>query len=102
MINCDENDFLKYFFGELVCLPLLFLCRPFCIFLRCLDSNPEGLVNDKIEIVLFLLCRRLDRHVKQLFYKKKLGVQVMRTPGWKELILSDQGLLVEAFDSLAR
>jgi len=28
--------------------------------------------------------------------------QVMRTRGWKELILSDQGLLVEAFDSLAR
>eukprot|EP00090_Calanus_glacialis_P013558 TRINITY_DN22222_c0_g1_i1.p1 TRINITY_DN22222_c0_g1~~TRINITY_DN22222_c0_g1_i1.p1 ORF type:complete len:374 (-),score=141.01 TRINITY_DN22222_c0_g1_i1:52-1173(-) len=28
--------------------------------------------------------------------------EVMRTRGWKELILSDQGLLVEAFDSLAR
>lgn len=28
--------------------------------------------------------------------------QVMRTNGWKELILSDQGLLIEAFDSLAR
>lgn len=28
--------------------------------------------------------------------------EVMRTPGWKELVLSDQGLLVEAFDSLAR
>ena len=27
--------------------------------------------------------------------------EVMRTRGWKELILSDQGLLVEAFDSLA-
>ncbi len=22
--------------------PLLFLCRPFCIFERCLDSNPES------------------------------------------------------------
>ena len=28
--------------------------------------------------------------------------EVMRTRGWKELILTDQGLLVEAFDSLAR
>jgi len=28
--------------------------------------------------------------------------EVLRTPGWKELILSDQGLLVEAFDCLAR
>ena len=28
--------------------------------------------------------------------------QVMRTNGWKELILNDQGLLIEAFDSLAR
>ena len=28
--------------------------------------------------------------------------EVMRTRGWKELILSDQGLLVEAFDNLAR
>ena len=26
----------------------------------------------------------------------------MRSPGWKELILSDQNLLMEAFDSLAR
>lgn len=26
----------------------------------------------------------------------------MRTNGWKELILTDQGLLVEAFDSLAK
>ena len=28
--------------------------------------------------------------------------QVMRTNGWKELILNDRGLLIEAFDSLAR
>jgi len=28
--------------------------------------------------------------------------EVMRTPGWKELIQSDQTLLMEAFDSLAR
>jgi len=28
--------------------------------------------------------------------------EVLRTPGWKELISSDQGLLVEAFDCLAR
>jgi len=28
--------------------------------------------------------------------------EVMRTRGWKELILSEQGLLVEAFDCLAR
>jgi len=28
--------------------------------------------------------------------------EVMRTRGWKELILSEQGLLVEAFDNLAR
>jgi len=28
--------------------------------------------------------------------------EVMRTRGWKELVLSEQGLLVEAFDSLAR
>jgi len=28
--------------------------------------------------------------------------EVMRSPGWKELILSDQNLLMEAFDSLAR
>jgi hypothetical protein len=25
-----------------VCWPLLCLCRPFCIFERCLDSNPES------------------------------------------------------------
>lgn len=28
--------------------------------------------------------------------------QVKRTTGWKELIQPDQGLLIEAFDSLAR
>lgn len=28
--------------------------------------------------------------------------EVMRTRGWKELVLSEQGLLVEAFDNLAR
>lgn len=28
--------------------------------------------------------------------------EVLRTPGWKELILTDQTLLMEAFDSLAR
>jgi len=28
--------------------------------------------------------------------------EVMRTRGWKELIMSEQGLLVEAFDNLAR
>ncbi len=64
--------FFKYFFGELVCLPLLFLCRPFCTFFRCLDSNPEGLVNDKIEIVLFLLStgRCLGRKCKTTFSRK--------------------------------
>ncbi len=29
------------FLRATVCRPLLCLCRPFCIFERCLDSNPE-------------------------------------------------------------
>jgi hypothetical protein len=82
---------------------ILYFCEMSGFKPRSLDSNPEGLVNEKIEIVLFelSLCMLLDQHVKELL-EEKFGVQVMRTPGWKELILSDQGLLVEAFDSLAR
>jgi hypothetical protein len=30
------------FWRARVCWPLLCLCRPFCIFERCLDSNPES------------------------------------------------------------
>jgi hypothetical protein len=37
------NIFPVYFFGRArMCWPLLCLCRPFCIFERCLDSNPES------------------------------------------------------------
>ncbi len=32
-------DFLYTFWWARVCLPLLCLCRPFCIFERCLDSS---------------------------------------------------------------
>jgi hypothetical protein len=32
----------KFFWRATVCWPLLCLCRPFCIFERCLDSNPES------------------------------------------------------------
>ncbi len=36
-------SFFVYFFGGLpLCWPLLCLCHPFCIFERCLDSNPES------------------------------------------------------------
>jgi hypothetical protein len=38
-------SFYYYFFFFLrtrVCWPLLCLCRPFCIFERCLNSNPES------------------------------------------------------------
>ncbi len=31
-----------YILRTRVCWPLLCLCRPFCIFERCLDSNPES------------------------------------------------------------
>jgi hypothetical protein len=31
-----------FFLRARVCWTLLFLCRPFCIFERCLDSNPQG------------------------------------------------------------
>jgi hypothetical protein len=35
--------FFVYFFRRArVCWPLLCFCRPFCIFERCLDSNPES------------------------------------------------------------
>ncbi len=40
--ECPENSFFfLYLFGGLECRPLLCLCRPFCIFERYLDSNPE-------------------------------------------------------------
>ncbi len=31
-----------FFWWARVCWPLLCLCRPFCIFERCLDSDPES------------------------------------------------------------
>ncbi len=34
--------FFSYFWRARVCWPLLCLCCPFCIFERCLDSNPES------------------------------------------------------------
>jgi hypothetical protein len=37
-----HNIFGIFFRRARVCWPLLFLCRPFCIFARCLDSNPEN------------------------------------------------------------
>jgi len=40
--NFGDNFYFILFFWRLrVCWPLLCLCRPFCIFERCLDSNPE-------------------------------------------------------------
>ncbi len=35
-------SFLYFFWQATVCWPLLCLCRPFCIFERGLDSNPES------------------------------------------------------------
>jgi hypothetical protein len=35
------NIFLNIVLRAIVCWPLLCLCRPFCIFEKCLDSNPE-------------------------------------------------------------
>ncbi len=37
-----EKFFLYIFWRTRVCWPLLCLCRPFCIFERYLDSNPES------------------------------------------------------------
>jgi hypothetical protein len=34
------NCFCIFILRARVCWPLLCLCRPFCIFERCLDSNP--------------------------------------------------------------
>ncbi len=36
------NSFWYIFWWARVCWPLLCLCRPCCIFERCLDSNPES------------------------------------------------------------
>ncbi len=37
---CNRGNFFLYiFWRSRVCWPLLCLCRPFCIFERCLDSN---------------------------------------------------------------
>jgi hypothetical protein len=48
-VNLDERKwkwgnvrFLDIFWWAIMCWPLLCLCRPFCIFERCLDSNPES------------------------------------------------------------
>jgi hypothetical protein len=36
------SKYTVFFWQARVCWPLLCLCRPFCIFERCLDSNPES------------------------------------------------------------
>ncbi len=37
-----QQSLFHIFFGGLECWPLLCLCRPYCIFYRCLESNPES------------------------------------------------------------
>jgi hypothetical protein len=47
--NFNKKDiFLYIFWRARVCLPLLCLFRPFCIFERCLDSNPESCRSNQV------------------------------------------------------
>jgi hypothetical protein len=41
-----------FFLRARVCWPLLCLCRPFCIFVRCLDSNPESCHSEQVRYQL--------------------------------------------------
>jgi len=42
------EDYLPFFLRARVCWPLLCLCLPFCIFERCLDSNPESCLSRQV------------------------------------------------------
>ncbi len=44
-VRYSGSFFIFIFLRATVCWPLLCICRPFCIFKRCLDSNPESFRN---------------------------------------------------------
>ncbi len=73
------NYFFLYFFGGLrtVCWPLHCLCRPFCIFQRCLDSNPE-------------CCRSKKARYQLIFRTNKIDLQVVYQPQTKKHLELDQ------------
>jgi hypothetical protein len=89
--HASQDTSWYIFWRAKVCWPLLCLCRPFCIFERCLDSNPESCRSKQARYELsnpaFFLATHLPGHLQ---YTGRKGRKYKL---WQILWLTDKSFL---------